>query len=97
MPKGYWVAHVNVDHPEPYAEYAQRATQAFQKYGGRPLARGGRTITLEGNERPRNVVIEFDSVEQALSCYNSPEYQAAKQHRLGHAQADLMIIEGADG
>lgn len=95
MPKAYWVAHVSVEHPDPYAIYAKGATEAFQKYGGRPLARGGRTITLEGNERPRNVVIEFESVEAALGCYNSPEYQAAKEHRVGHAQADLMIIEGA--
>ncbi len=49
---------------------------------------------LEGTERARNVVIEFDSLDQALECYNSPEYQSAKSHRDHHAHADLMIIEG---
>lgn len=94
MPKGYWVAHVNVTNSDPYAVYAKGATEAFEKYGGKPLARGGKTISLEGGERPRNVVIEFESVDQAIKCYRSPEYQAAKRHRQGHADADLMIIEG---
>ncbi|VVN56968.1 hypothetical protein PS687_02528 [Pseudomonas fluorescens] len=94
MPKAYWVAHVTVEDPTPYAIYAQGATAAFQKYGGRPLARGGRLVSLEGTERLRNVVIEFDSVEAALRCYESPEYQEAKKHRDGHALADLMIVEG---
>lgn len=97
MPKAYWVAHVKVEDLNPYyAAYAKGATEAFVKYGGRPLARGGKTVSLEGNERPRNVVIEFDSVEHALRCYHSPEYQAAKLHRLGQAEADLMIIEGVE-
>lgn len=94
MPKAYWVAHVEVANADPYAIYAAGATVAFAKYGGRPLARGGRTIGLEGGERPRNVVIEFDDVDAALRCYNSPEYQEAMSHRVGHAQADIMIIEG---
>ncbi|MNP61460.1 hypothetical protein D3C76_1566490 [compost metagenome] len=51
-------------------------------------------MALEGTERPRNVVIEFETLQRALECYNSPEYQTAKGYRAGHAQADLMIIEG---
>jgi uncharacterized protein (DUF1330 family) len=94
MPKAYWVAHVRVDNPDPYAAYAAGATEAFKRYGGRPLARGGRVVSLEGEERPRNVVIEFDDIDAALRCYNSAEYQSAKLNRDGHADADLMIIEG---
>ncbi|HEX7853988.1 MAG TPA: DUF1330 domain-containing protein [Sphingobium sp.] len=70
------------------------AINTFKKYGGRPLARGGSVVSLEGVERPRNVVIEFDSVDAALTCYNSPEYQEAKSNRDGHAAGDIMIIEG---
>ncbi|MDY7560918.1 DUF1330 domain-containing protein [Pseudomonas sp. 10B1] len=46
--------------------------------------------------RPQNVVIEFESMEKALACYYSPEYQAAKLQRDGNEVADLMIIEGTD-
>ena len=43
--------------------------------------RGGAHEALEGEARPRNVVIEFESVEQAKRYFNSPEYQAAKAKR----------------
>ncbi|WP_316149754.1 DUF1330 domain-containing protein [Cupriavidus sp. BIC8F] len=96
MTKAYWVAHVDIFDAEAYSIYAKGATESFEKYGGKPLARGGFTQHLEGEIRPRNVVIEFDSMEAALACYNSPEYQAAKSHREGKAVADLMIMEGTE-
>ena len=65
MPKGYIVARITVTDPEAYAAYAAGATEAIAKYQGRPLVRGGAHEALEGEARPRNVVIEFDSVEQA--------------------------------
>ncbi len=95
MPKAYWIAHVTVTDPEPYQLYASGASAAFEKYNARILARGGQVEQLEGTGRPRNVVIEFDSMEQALACYHSEEYQAAKDHRKNAGIADLMIVEGA--
>ena len=97
MPKGYVIARVTVTNPEAYAEYAKGATAAIKQYGGRPLVRGGAYEALEGEARPRNVVIEFPSYEAALACWDSPEYQAAKAERDGHAVADIIIIEGYEG
>ncbi|WP_308916835.1 DUF1330 domain-containing protein [Jannaschia sp. LMIT008] len=94
MPKAYWIAHVTVTDPEPYALYAAGATEAFAKHGARVLARGGRLKALEGESRPRNVVIEFDSMDAALACYRSAEYQSAKAHREGAGEAQIMILEG---
>ncbi len=94
--KAYWVAHVTVTDPDPYSKYAKAAGPVFEKFGARILARGGRAEQLEGGGRPRNVVIEFSSMEQALACYNSPEYQAAREHRVDAGIADLVIIEGAE-
>lgn len=95
MPKAYWIAHVDVQDPEPYGVYAKLASACFVKYGANILARGGEYEPLEGAIRARNVVIEFESMEQALACYHSPEYQAAKAHRLGKAEAELLIVQGA--
>jgi uncharacterized protein (DUF1330 family) len=93
--KAYWIAHVDVTDPDQYSQYTQRAPVAFALYGGRILARGGRSEALEGGSTPqRNVVIEFDSYEKALACYRSEEYQAAKEHREGVAQAQIIIVEG---
>ena len=94
MPKAYWIAHVTVSDPDPYALYAKGATEAFAAHGARVLARGGRVEALEGEARPRNVVIEFDSMEAALACYRSEAYQAAKRHREGAGDAQIMILEG---
>lgn len=93
--KAYWIAHVDVTDPDQYLHYTQRAPAAFALYGGRMLARGGRSEALEGRSTPqRSVVIEFDSYEQALACYHSEHYQEAKGHREGAARAEVIIVEG---
>lgn len=93
--KAYWIAHVDVTDSDQYSQYTQRAPAAFALYGGRMLARGGRSEALEGGPaRQRNVVIEFESYEQAMACYRSEEYQAAKKHREGAGEAEIIIVEG---
>ena len=94
MPKGYWIAHVTVTDPEPYAVYAAATAEPFQKYGANILARGGAYKSLEGTDHARNVVIEFPSFQAALDCYNSPEYQAARDNRIDAGIADITIVEG---
>ncbi len=96
MPKGYVIARVTVTNPEAYAEYAKGATEAIRQYGGRPLVRGGKHEAVEGQARPRNVVIEFESFEQAKRYYHSAEYQAAKAKRDGACEAEFVIVEGAE-
>ena len=80
MPKAYWIARVDVHDPETYKSYVETAKPAFERYNAKFLARGGKTEVLEGAARARNVVIEFASMEDALACYHSPEYTAARKH-----------------
>ena len=96
MPQGYIIARVTVEDAERYAEYAKGSGTAVQKFGARVLVRGGRYEALEGEARPRNVVIEFDSYEQASAYYHSPEYQAAREHRVGVSQGEFLLDEGFD-
>ena len=96
MPKAYIVSRITVSDPAAYAEYVKGATEAIQKYGGRPLARGGAHEALEGEARPRNVILEFESLEQAKRYFNSPEYQAAKAKRNGAAVAEIVAVEGVE-
>ncbi len=97
MAKGYWVAHVDVRDSERYKDYISTARPAFERYGARFLARGGTYHAMEGKGRGRNVVIEFPSLQAALDCYNSDEYQAAKAIRETVAEAEMTIVEGYDG
>jgi uncharacterized protein (DUF1330 family) len=94
MPKAYWIAHVTVSNPDQYKFYATDAGIAFKKYNAQILARGGSHEIMEGNGRPRNVVIEFSSLQSAIDCYNSEEYQSAKDKRAGAGEADIVIVEG---
>jgi uncharacterized protein (DUF1330 family) len=97
MAKGYWIARVDVHDEEGYKAYAANNPAIFKKFGGKYVARGGKVTGLEGQSRSRNVVIEFESYEKALACYQSPEYQANIKLRLPHSNADLIVVEGYDG
>ena len=95
MKKGYWMVSVNITDPENYPKYIAASKAAFDKYGAKFLARGGRFESPEGPTGTRNVIIEFESFEQALSCYHSPEYQEALKLRLAYSNAHAVIVEGA--
>lgn len=97
MAKGYWIVRVSVNNPEGYPGYLAAAKPAFEKFGARFLVRGGSYECMEGQARDRNVVVEFDDYETAMACYQSPEYQAAKKIRNANADADFIVIQGAEG
>ena len=96
MPAALWIAHVTVTDPEAYGKYARAAGPAIAAHGGVFLARGGRYVQLEGNDRARNVVARFPSLEAAVACYNSADYQAALDHARGASIRDLCVVEEAE-
>ncbi len=97
MPKGYWIASVDVNDPDGYKAYVAANAAAFRKYGAKFIVRGGRFELREGTSRSRNVVLEFKDYATALACYDSPEYRAAHALRQANSTANLLIIEGYDG
>jgi uncharacterized protein (DUF1330 family) len=97
MPKGYWIARVDVTDPESYKLYVQGNGPVFAKHGARFLVRAGQFENPEGTSRSRNVVLEFPSYQAALDCYHSPEYQALIAVRAAAGTADIVIVEGYDG
>lgn len=94
MAKGYWIARVDVRDAERYKDYISTAKPAFERFGAQFVVRGGEVTSLEGQARARNVVIEFPSVQDAVDCYNSPEYQDAVKIRQEVADAELIVVEG---
>jgi uncharacterized protein (DUF1330 family) len=91
----YVIAMMNVTDPEGYEAYKGMAPPTIARYGGRYLARAGRTDVLEGEpEANRFVVLEFDSYEQAQEWWNSPEYEMAKPHRRKSAASTLVVVDG---
>lgn len=93
MPKAYWIVRVSVRNAERFPEYLSAARPAYEKFGARFLVRGGRFDAMEGSSRERNVVVEFDDYATALACYQSLEYQSAKEIRTAIADTDFVIVE----
>jgi uncharacterized protein (DUF1330 family) len=95
MPKAYWVStYRDVKDPEKLAAYAKLAGPALTAGGGRFLARGVPAQVYELGLMQRIVLIEFDSVKQAIAAHDSPEYQAALAVLADGVERDLRIVEG---
>jgi uncharacterized protein (DUF1330 family) len=97
MSRGYWIVRVDVRDAEAYRDYAAANGAAFAQFGGRFLVRGGDFEAVAGTARARNVVVEFPSYADALACWNSEIYQAARARQKGGAEADILVIEGYEG
>ena len=93
--KAYWIAiYKDLKSANNLQGYAEKATAAIKKCTGKFLVRGGKTETLEGKPSPRTVLIEFPSIEEALNCYNSSEYQEAKKFAKEEFNRHIQIVEG---
>ncbi len=92
----YVIVDIEVLEPTGYEEYKKMAAQAVAAYGGKYLARGGKTEVLEGNWKPKRlVVLEFESLERAKAWWASEEYHEAKALRHKTACTSMVAIEGA--
>ena len=94
MPKGYWVTfYHSVANPAVLPDYAKLATPVVQAHGGRFLSRGTAVKAYESGLVERSVIVEFDSVKDAIAAYESPEYKQAIKV-LGDTKRDVRILEG---
>jgi uncharacterized protein (DUF1330 family) len=95
MAKAYWIsAYRAVRDEAALTAYAKLAAPALQASGGRFLARGLPARVYENGLAQRTVLIEFDSVAQALAAHDSPGYQQALKALGNGADRDLRIVEG---
>ncbi len=95
MPKAYWIsAYRSIHDPEALAAYAKLAGPALQSAGGRFIARGMPAKVYESGLSQRTVLVEFESVAQAIAAHDSPAYQEALRVLGNAVDRDLRIIEG---
>lgn len=95
MPKAYWIsAYRAVKNPDKLAAYAQLAGPALTAAGGRFLARGEPAQVYELGMKQRTVLVEFDSVAQAVAAHDSSAYQEALAALGDGADREIRIIEG---
>ena len=88
------IADITVNDPERYEEYKKLAPPAIAAYGGKYLARGGKSEKLEGKWEPdRIIILEFESLETAKKFINSPEYSEARALRHKTASSNMIVVE----
>ena len=95
----YWLARSRINDPVAYKKYTDRVPAIINQYGGKVLARGGRYQIMEGPRKfHRFVVIEFPTLEQAVNCFESREYQEAAAFRRanGAGEVENVIVESGD-
>ena len=97
MAKAYWISFYRAIHdPEKLSAYAKLAGPALQGAGGRFLARGLPAKVYELGLNQRTVVVEFESVAQAIAAHDGPAYQEALRALGNGVDRELRIIEGAE-
>jgi uncharacterized protein (DUF1330 family) len=96
MTKAYWIAcYREISDPAKLAAYAKLAGPAIEAGGGRFLARTVAAQAYEDGKVDRTVLIEFDSVEQAVAVHDGAAYQAALALLKGGVVRDLRIVQGS--
>ena len=91
----YVIVDVNVHDPVAYEKYKQLAAPTVAAYGGKYIARGGKTEVLEGSWTPgRLVILEFETIDQARAWLDSPEYAPIRRMRHDTADSKMVVIEG---
>ncbi len=94
MGKGYWITfYHSIANPAVLQDYVKLATPVVQSHGGRFISRGMPVKVYEAGINERSVVVEFDTVQDAIAAYESPEYKKAIQV-LGEVKRDVRILEG---
>jgi uncharacterized protein (DUF1330 family) len=95
MAKAYWVSIYHaITNPEKMAAYAKLAGPAIVAAGGTFLVRGMPSKVYELGKNERIVLIEFDSVEQAIAAHDSADYMKALELLGDGAEREIRILEG---
>jgi uncharacterized protein (DUF1330 family) len=91
----YVIVEIDIIDPSGYEEYKKLASATVEKYGGKYIVRGGRTDVLEGNWKPKRIVVlEFESMERAKEWLNSDEYREPRKMRHRTAKTNMLVVEG---
>jgi uncharacterized protein (DUF1330 family) len=91
----YFVVRGVIHDRAAFQKYASRSPGVLARFGGRHIARGGKSIAFEGpDDRPHVVIAEFPDFESAERCYRSEAYQALIPLRSAHATLEFTLIDG---
>ena len=95
MLSAYFIVDIEVTDPAAFEEYRKAVPATVEKYGGTFIVRGGTVQTLEGDWKPKRVVVtHFPSIEHARRWWDSEEYRPLKALRLRASNGSVVLVEG---
>lgn len=91
----YVIVEIEVTDPVGYEEYKKQAAATVHQYGGKYIVRGGKAEVLEGDWKPKRIVVlQFDSMERAKEWLNCEEYREPRKMRHATAKTNMILVEG---
>lgn len=96
MPKAYWVVtYRSLTNRDAWEAYAKLARPAISNAGGRIVALGKPAMVYEAGMDQVVVLIEFDNLQKAIACHETPAYrEALRALGTGNVERDIRIVEG---
>jgi len=95
-PPAFVVAEIDITNQDAFLkEYTPLAIKALSDSGNKPLARGGKTVSIEGAPPKSRIVINsFANLDAAVAAYSSPAYKKAREVGNKYGKFRLYAIEG---
>jgi uncharacterized protein (DUF1330 family) len=94
-PPVYVVAEIDVTDPTTYQTYVDRNGPLVQSFGGRFLARGGKTEAIAGPPpRQRTAIYTFESMEKMQAWRDSPQHKELIAIRDQSSNFRSFAVEG---
>jgi len=91
----YVIVEIEVVDPVGYEEYKKKAAATVHQHGGKYIVRGGKTEVLEGDWKPKRIVVlQFESMERAKEWLNCEEYREPRKLRHATAKTNMIVLEG---
>ena len=89
----YLVANYKITNPEDFAKYGAAVVPSILAHGGKILAAGPGSVTVEGNPDPVTVILEFPTREALQGWYDSPEYQEIIHLRTDNSEGFVVFVD----
>ena len=92
---GYWIVRGSeIRDQAALQKYGELWASIAARYGAEVIAGRGAVETREGPHFPRQLIIRFDSYQDAVDCYDDADYREAMQYALEAYERELSILEG---
>jgi uncharacterized protein (DUF1330 family) len=91
----YIIVEIEITDPVGFEEYKKQAAATVEQYGGKYIVRGGACEVLEGDWKPKRIVVlEFANMERAKAWFNCAEYAEPRKLRQRTAKTRMILLEG---